>query len=117
MAATAAAVRPRWNATLDGYLRACQGNDTAAINVTRWMGRVGNRLWQLQTALVVAQASGRKYLELPGDLDQRVLALPRRLPVLFNNNKPITINTTKLNKQLLKETNQTNKTTKTHNTT
>jgi len=67
--------------TLAGYLEECQANDTRSIKVASWMGRIGNRLQQVHTAVRIAQAAGRRYVQLPGDLDSRVLRLPRRLPV------------------------------------
>jgi len=50
---------------LQEYLTNCHGDDTEAITLQRWMGRSGNRIEQLVTAVAFAMIAGRPYIVSP----------------------------------------------------
>lgn len=64
---------------LQSYLSKCQAQDPDVVEIPTWMGRMGNRIWQVLNAVRIAEATGRKFVKLPkagGGLDHHLFASP-----------------------------------------
>jgi len=67
-------------ATLQSYMDKCQASDPEIVEIPTWMGRMGNRVWQVLNAVRIAEATGRKYVKLPkagGGLDNHFFRNPK----------------------------------------
>lgn len=53
------------NQSFSQFLDTCHSQDIDTIRIEKWMGRLGNRLWQIHRAVIMASRSGRKYVQLP----------------------------------------------------
>eukprot|EP00746_Dinoflagellata_sp_MGD_P092091 gnl/MRDRNA2_/MRDRNA2_36457_c0_seq1.p1 gnl/MRDRNA2_/MRDRNA2_36457_c0~~gnl/MRDRNA2_/MRDRNA2_36457_c0_seq1.p1 ORF type:complete len:982 (+),score=123.89 gnl/MRDRNA2_/MRDRNA2_36457_c0_seq1:139-2946(+) len=63
-------------------MAACKSGSKHAFQIQEWFGRAGNNMWQIQTAILVAEAVDLKYVQLPPDGPVRQLFdLPQFLPV------------------------------------
>jgi len=71
---------PAHFADLHSYMDKCQSSDPEVVEVPTWMGRMGNRVWQVLNAVRIAEATGRKFVKLPkagGGLDNHLFDNPK----------------------------------------
>jgi len=67
-------------ADLHSYMDKCQASDPEVVEIPTWMGRMGNRVWQVLNAVRIAEATGRKFVKLPkagGGLDHHLFNSPK----------------------------------------
>jgi hypothetical protein len=67
-------------ASLSSYMDKCQASDPEVVEIPSWMGRMGNRVWQVLNAVRIAEATGRKFVKLPkagGGLDHHLFSNPK----------------------------------------
>jgi hypothetical protein len=64
---------------LQSYMDRCQATDPKVVEIPTWMGRMGNRVWQVLNAVRIAEATGRKFVKIPragGGLDRHLFSSP-----------------------------------------
>jgi len=64
---------------LQSYMDRCQAVDPEVVEIPTWMGRMGNRIWQVLNAVRIAEATGRKFVRIPragGGLDHHLFGSP-----------------------------------------
>jgi hypothetical protein len=65
---------------LQAYMDKCQASDPEVVEIPTWMGRMGNRVWQVLNAVRIAEATGRRFVKLPkagGGLDHHLFGNPQ----------------------------------------